>query len=68
MSINSETQARQANNASHVVADLPQYHCGLNPIKLVWSQVKGYIVRRNKMFELYDMFGFFTPALLQLIC
>lgn len=25
---------------------LPLYHCELNPIKLVWAQVKGHVARR----------------------
>jgi hypothetical protein len=57
----------QANKAGHVVARLPPYHCILNPIELVWSQVKGYIARHNKTFKLRDMFGLVSSALLQIM-
>ncbi len=31
---------------------LPPYHCDLNPIELIWSQVKGTVARRNRDFSL----------------
>ncbi|KAH6936616.1 hypothetical protein HPB50_020228 [Hyalomma asiaticum] len=30
------------NVAGHDIVRLPLYHCELNPIEMVWSQVKGY--------------------------
>lgn len=29
--------------ADHTVLRLPPYMCELNPIELIWSQIKGYI-------------------------
>lgn len=31
---------------------MPPYHCELNPIELVWGQVKGSIAGANKTFKL----------------
>lgn len=38
-----------------VVLRLPPYHCELNPIELVWSQVKGYVAKNNKTFNLKEV-------------
>jgi hypothetical protein len=46
------------NKPGHVVERLPPYHCILNPIDLVWSQVKCYIARHK--------FGLATSALSQI--
>ena len=37
------------------VLRLPPYHCALNPIELIWSQVKGYVARHNVTFKLPDV-------------
>lgn len=37
------------------VLRLPPYHCELNPIELVWAQVKGYVARNNKTFKMKDV-------------
>ncbi|CAB3239878.1 unnamed protein product [Arctia plantaginis] len=34
---------------------LPPYHCKLNPIKLVWAQIKNYIGVNNSTFEISDV-------------
>jgi transposase len=34
---------------------LPPYHCELNPIELIWAQVKGYVARNNKNFKISDV-------------
>ena len=31
----------------HEVLRLPPYHCELNPIEMVWGQLKAYVARRN---------------------
>lgn len=31
----------------HQVVRLPPYHCELNPIELIWSQLKGFVRSRN---------------------
>jgi transposase len=37
------------------VLRLPPYHCSLNPIELVWAQVKGYVAENNKTFKLAEV-------------
>lgn len=44
-----------AEKAGHTVCRLPPYHCFLNPIEMIWSQVKGYVARNNKTFKLPDV-------------
>ncbi|RVE43393.1 hypothetical protein evm_011978 [Chilo suppressalis] len=34
---------------------LPPYHCELNPIELVWADVKGYVPRNNITFKMTDV-------------
>nr|XP_049693359.1 uncharacterized protein LOC110382585 [Helicoverpa armigera] len=34
---------------------LPPYHCELNPIELVWADVKGYVARNNTTFKMVDV-------------
>lgn len=41
-----------AKAAGHDVVRLPPYHCELNPIEMVWSQVKGYVAANNTSFTL----------------
>jgi hypothetical protein len=38
----------------------------MNPIQLVWSQVKGYIAGQNKTIRLCDVFSIVTSALSQI--
>ncbi|KAH0822407.1 hypothetical protein GEV33_000384 [Tenebrio molitor] len=42
--------------AAHNVKILrtPPYHCELNPIEMIWAQVKGYVAANNKTFKLED--------------
>ena len=37
------------------VLRLPPYHCELNPIELIWAQMKGYVARNNTTFKLQDV-------------
>jgi len=37
------------------VVRLPPYHCELNPIELIWAQVKGYVSKHNKTFKLSEV-------------
>ncbi|XP_023210880.1 uncharacterized protein LOC111639341 [Centruroides sculpturatus] len=37
------------------VLRLPPYHCNLNPIELIWADMKGYIARHNTTFKLSDV-------------
>ncbi|XP_047998733.1 uncharacterized protein LOC125236081 [Leguminivora glycinivorella] len=34
---------------------LPPYHCELNPIELVWAQVKGHVAKKNKSFKMAEV-------------
>lgn len=38
-----------------IVHRLPPYHCELNPIELIWAQVKGYVARNNNTFKLQEV-------------
>ena len=40
-----------ASVAGHTVLRLPPYHCELNPIELVWAQVKHHVAVRNTNFK-----------------
>lgn len=48
------------------VLRLPPYHCELNPIELVWAQVKGFVARHNTTFKLKDVESIFQQALEQI--
>ncbi|XP_062532866.1 uncharacterized protein LOC134201642 [Bombyx mori] len=37
------------------VLRLPPYHCELNPIELVWADIKGHVARNNTTFKFEDM-------------
>ncbi|XP_062502992.1 uncharacterized protein LOC134179964 [Corticium candelabrum] len=41
-----------SNDAGHDVLRLPVGHCELNPLELVWAQVKGYAADHNKDFTM----------------
>ena len=38
-----------------ILLRLPPYHCELNPIKLIWAQIKGYLARNNTAFKIKDV-------------
>ncbi|GFQ67084.1 DDE_3 domain-containing protein [Trichonephila clavata] len=44
-----------AKKFGHKILRLPPYHCELNPIEMIWSQVKGYVARGNKTFKLNEI-------------
>lgn len=44
-----------AKAAGHDVLRLPPYHCELNPIECVWSEVKRYVASNNSTFKLKDV-------------
>ena len=37
-----------AKNAGHETLRLPQHHCELNPIEMVWGVLKNYVATENK--------------------
>lgn len=45
------------------VLRLPPYHCELNPIELIWAQVKGYVASKNKSFKLSEIKSLLPEAL-----
>ena len=45
------------------VLRLPPYHCELNPIELVWAQVKGEVAQQNTSFKLRDVEKLLISAL-----
>lgn len=44
-----------AKEAGVEVLRLPPYHCELNPIELIWADVKGYVARNNTTFKMADV-------------
>ena len=64
-----------ARNFHHTVLRLPVHHPELNPIKLAWSVVKGYVTKHNKSFTLKEVeklvpegMSMVTPALWEKFC
>ena len=45
----------KAKENGHTVLRLPLYHCDLNPIEMVWSQIKQYTKARNTTFKIKDV-------------
>ena len=45
---------------------LPPYHCELNPIELIWSQIKGYVARQNNAFKLKPVVELVEDAIAQI--
>lgn len=45
------------------VLRLPPYHCELNPIELIWAQVKGDVARNNTTFKLSDVRALLNASL-----
>lgn len=41
-----------ARNSGRIVLRLPPYHCELNPIELVWANLKSYVARNNRDFKM----------------
>ena len=39
----------------HEVLRLPPYHCELNPIELIWGDLKGFVGRENSTFKAEDV-------------
>ena len=46
----------------HEVLRLPPYHCELNPIEMAWSQIKGFVARRNSSSKKSDILKLFAEA------
>jgi hypothetical protein len=57
----------------HTVLRLPPYHCELNPIELVWAQIKHHIKMNNTSFKIKGMEqliqqGFDNVTALRVVC
>jgi transposase len=46
-----------------IILRLPPYHCELNPIELIWAQVKGSVARKNTTYKMEDVRAHFEEAL-----
>ena len=46
---------RMIKDAGHDTLRLPPYHCNLNPIELIWGDLKGTIAIQNASFKLEDV-------------
>lgn len=44
-----------AKGAGIEILRLPPYHCELNPIELIWADIKGYVARKNTSFKMADV-------------
>ena len=44
-----------ANLHGHAVIRTPVRHCELNPIELIWVQVKGFVAKNNTTFRIKDV-------------
>ena len=44
-----------AEENGHFVLRTPVRHCELNPIELIWAQVKGHVARNNTTFKMRDV-------------
>ena len=52
-----------AEKHSVTVLRTPPYHCELNPIELIWAQVKGFVPRHNTTFKMKDVKLLFDQAI-----
>ncbi|XP_072386551.1 uncharacterized protein [Diabrotica undecimpunctata] len=51
-----------AKNRGMTVLRSPPYHCELNPIELVWAQIKSEVSRKNTTFKIHDVKQLFLEA------
>lgn len=52
-----------AKSCNKTVLRLPPYHCELNPIELIWAQIKNYVACHNTTFKFADLKKLFCDAL-----
>ena len=50
----------------HEILRLLPYHCELNPIELIWSQINGYVARQNNFFMLKSVVKLVEDAIAQI--
>lgn len=51
---------------NRIVLRLPPYHCELNPIELIWADIKTYVAKKNSTFKFSDVKIFFNEAVLSI--
>ena len=51
-----------AKASGRIVLRLPPYHCELNPIELIWANIKVYVASHNSTFKFADMKELFEVA------
>lgn len=52
-----------AKSQNKTVLRLPPYHCELNPIELIWAQIKNSVASRNTTFKIADVKELFLQAI-----
>jgi hypothetical protein len=67
-------QANQKSNPKHQIDDLiaeyghkvlrlPAYHCELNPIEIIWSQIKQRVQVQNNTFKMKNVFALIKQSM-----
>ena len=46
---------RIAREHGHTVVRLPPYHCDLNPIELIWANIKNHVARHNTTWKMAEV-------------
>lgn len=62
-SFNAYAIDEMAKAAKKTVLRLPPYHCELNPIELVWAQIKNGVASKNTTFKMTDVKNLLTEAI-----
>ncbi|XP_044764539.1 uncharacterized protein LOC123321101 [Coccinella septempunctata] len=52
-----------ARETGRTVLRLPPYHCELNPIELIWAQIKGKVAAQNSSFKISEVRNLFLEAI-----
>ncbi|XP_044760399.1 uncharacterized protein LOC123317852 [Coccinella septempunctata] len=52
-----------ARETGRTVLRLPPYHCELNPIELIWAQIKGKVAAQNSSFKISEVRKLFLEAI-----
>ena len=54
-----------AREHGHEIVRLPPYHCDLNPIELIWANIKNYVARKNTTWKIKDVHNLCMEAVAQ---